>query len=77
MPKPDGKDLASEPSARPARSEEGTRIVHPRCVANGAYKCWHPAVAEKEPAAEASGAGIERGGHTSWFARLRFSFFHR
>ena len=77
MPIPDGNNSACEQSARPAQSERVPRIVHPQCVANGAYKCWHPTAAEKSPAAKASGADVERGGHLSWLARLRFSFFHR
>jgi hypothetical protein len=78
MPNRDGKqssDTSGHSRSLP-QAEEGAGIVPPRCIANGAYKCWHPSIEEKAPPATPE-ASLERRGHASWFARLRFSFFHR
>jgi|HubBroStandDraft_2_1064218.scaffolds.fasta_scaffold15948_5 hypothetical protein len=76
MPRRDAKQFAGDETRRPAQAEDGGRIVHPRCITNGAYKYWHPSV-EEETAVTATPAASVAQGHASWLARLRFSFFHR
>lgn len=69
-----GDQHAGKQAARPAPPKDGRGIVHPRCITNNAYKCWHPADEREE---SGSGSGVTRNEHPSWLARLRFSFFHR
>jgi hypothetical protein len=74
MPTHDRDGLSGKHS-RPATPEDGPRIAAPRCITNNAYKCWHPSREEVAPAAVAV-SGLARNGHSSWFARMRFSLFH-
>ena len=58
------------------RQTENSGIIHPACIANAAYKSWQPSVEAQGPAA-APARSLARRERPSWFARFRFSFFHR
>jgi hypothetical protein len=55
-------------------SQEARHVIPPRCIANNAYKCWHPS---NEGEGLASASRVARSGHLSWLARMRFTLFHR
>jgi hypothetical protein len=69
----DRDGLSGKQSRRPATPENGPHIAAPLCITNNAYKCWHPSCEETPPSAA---RGLARNGHSSWFARMRFSLFH-
>jgi hypothetical protein len=72
----EGDRLWAQESVNSGQSKESARPVPPQCIANNAYKCWQPLPGDKT-AANAPAAMLAQGGHVSWFARLRFSFFQR